>query len=71
MNFFNETGQEIQEGDVLYISGAYTSFYKENLLIYQGACSIVRRVGRWYHKFNIENNISLRRPNGSQEVGVK
>ena len=60
MNFFNETGQMIQDGDLLYISGAYTSFYKENLLIYQGSCGIVRRVGRWYGRFNLDNNISIR-----------
>jgi ssDNA-binding replication factor A large subunit len=58
MNFFNEAGQEIQEGDVLYVSGAYTSLYKDNLLIYQGSGSIVRRTGRWYLKFSLANNIS-------------
>ena len=69
MNFFNETGRELAEGDILYISGAYTSLYKESLLIYQGSCSIVRRVGRWYAKFNLGNNISLAQFVGAGEQG--
>ena len=68
MNFFNETGQMIELGDCLYISGAYTSFYKESLLIYEGSSSIIRRIGRWYCRFNLANNISLvRHPGASQQ----
>jgi ssDNA-binding replication factor A large subunit len=63
MNFFNETGRSLEEGDILYMSGAYTSYYKEMLLIYQGSMSLIRRVGRWYMKFNLANNISLRSVN--------
>lgn len=60
MNFFNETGRMVEEGDILYMTGVYTSFYKEMLILYQGSCSIVRRVGRWLMKFNLSNNISVK-----------
>jgi hypothetical protein len=28
MNFFNENGRNIEEGDILYASGVYTTFFK-------------------------------------------
>jgi hypothetical protein len=60
MNFFNEVGRILEEGDMLYVNGVYTSFYKDMLIIYQGSCSIIRRIGRWYMKFNLTNNISTK-----------
>jgi hypothetical protein len=60
MNFFNETGRSVEEGDVLYMTGVYSSFYKDLLILYQGSCSIIRRVGRWLMKFSLANNVSVK-----------
>lgn len=62
MNFFNETGRMVEEGDILYMTGVYSSYYKEMLILYQGSCSIIRRIGRWLMKFNLNNNVSLKSP---------
>jgi hypothetical protein len=35
------------------------------LIIYQGSCSIIRRIGKWYMKFNLSNNISIKASNPS------
>lgn len=59
MNFFNETGRTLEEGDIVYANGVYSSYYKDTLVIYQGTCSIIRRLGRWFLKFNLTNNVSL------------
>ena len=59
MNFFNETGRALEEGDIVYANGVYSSYYKDTLVIYQGTCSIIRRLGRWFLKFNLTNNVSL------------
>ncbi len=48
INLFNEIGRQVEEGDILYLSGIYTSHFKEALLIYQGTSSIIRRIGKWY-----------------------
>lgn len=60
MNFFNETGRMLEEGDMLYMTGVYSSYYKDMLVLYQGSCSIIRRIGRWFMKFNLTNNISVK-----------
>jgi hypothetical protein len=62
MNFFNETGRMLEEGDMLYVSGVYSSYYKDMLILYQGSCSIIRRIGRWFMKFNLTNNVSVKPP---------
>jgi hypothetical protein len=59
MNFFNETGVMVQEGDIVYASGVYASHYKEMLLLYQGSMSIIKRVGRYFFRFNVSRNMSL------------
>ena len=33
-NFFDEIGDKIQEGDILYITGAYASLFKHHLVLY-------------------------------------
>lgn len=69
MNFFNDVGKTLEEGDILYVNGVYSSFYKEMLIVYQGSCSIIRRIGRWYMKFNLTNNISTKHPSNQQNSG--
>lgn len=69
MNFFNDVGKTLEEGDILYVNGVYSSFYKEMLIIYQGSCSIIRRIGKWYMKFNLINNISTKPTLNQQNLG--
>ncbi len=69
MNFFNDVGKTLEEGDILYVNGVYSSFYKEMLIIYQGSCSIIRRIGKWYMKFNLTNNISTKPTLSQQNSG--
>lgn len=58
MNFYNETGLLIKEGDIMYASGIYASHYREMLLLYQGNLSIIRRIGRNFMNFNVKKNMS-------------
>lgn len=62
MNFFNETGKALQEGDILYMSGVYTTMFKDMLLLYEGSMSIIKRIGRWYMKFDLRQNMSIPPP---------
>lgn len=59
INFFNETGLTVEEGDILYASGVYLSIYKDMLLLYQGSMSIIRRLGKHFFRFNMDRNMSL------------
>lgn len=58
MNFFDQMGSKIKEGDILYMSGVYASKYKQKLLLYQGEHSLIKRVGRYFLKFNLSRNLS-------------
>ena len=58
MNFYNETGKVISEGDILYMSGVYSSKYKEMILLYEGDYSLIKRVGRYFMKFDTSKNLS-------------
>ena len=58
MNFYNETGKVITEGDILYLNGVYASKYKEMVLLYEGDHSIIKRIGRFYMKFDLTRNLS-------------
>ena len=59
MNFFDEFGESLEEGDILYASGIYTSYHKEMLILFQGSQSIIKRIGRWAMKFTTQLNISI------------
>lgn len=59
MNFFNETAGLVEEGDIVYASGIYLSYYRDMLLLYQGGMSIVKRVGRQFFRFQMGRNMSL------------
>ena len=62
MNLSNETARSLTEGDILFVSGAYTSLYKDSLILYEGTFSLVRRVGRKLMRVNLVHNISRRNP---------
>ena len=59
MNFFDEFGESLEEGDILYSNGVYTSFHKNLLIIFQGSQSIIKLIGKWIMKFSTQPNISL------------
>lgn len=59
MNFYNEFGTVVQEGDIMYASGVYASHYRDMLLVYQGSMSIVKRIGRNFMSFSVARNMSL------------
>lgn len=59
MNFFDEFGESLEEGDILYTSGVYSSFHKDMLIIFQGSQSLIKRVGKWTAKFSTHINISM------------
>jgi hypothetical protein len=65
MNFFDEFGESLEEGDILYTSGVYSSYHKDMLIIFQGSQSLVKRVGKWIAKFSTQINISM--PQGKFE----
>ena len=58
MNFYNEFGGMVQEGDIIYASGLYASHYKDMLLLYQGSQSIIRRIDHNFMRFNVSKNMS-------------
>jgi len=34
-NFYGDVGREIKPGDVVFLMGAYTSVYKDKMVLYQ------------------------------------
>ena len=52
INFFNDTGIILEEGDICYINGAYSSFYKDKLVLYEGQ-SMIRKIGKWFMNFSL------------------
>ena len=59
MNFFDIFGESLEEGDILYASGVYTSYHKDMLIIFQGSQSLIKRIGKWTMKFSTQVNISM------------
>lgn len=58
MNIYDELGDLLQPGDILYINGAYTSIYQDQLLLYEGKTGKIHKIGEFFFAFNEKPNIS-------------
>lgn len=52
-NFFDEIGESLVEGDILYINNAYMTLYRELPVLYQGKQCIVLKIGEFFFPFKI------------------
>ena len=58
MNIFDELGDILQVGDILYINGAYTSVFQDQLLLYEGKTGKIHKIGEFFFLFNDKPNMS-------------
>ena len=59
-NFFDNVSQFIKEGDVLYITGAYSTLYNKHIVLYQPKIGygFVTKIGEFFFPFSLKPNIS-------------
>ena len=59
-NFFDEIGDKIQEGDILYITGAYASLFKHHLVLYNAKPGFgqVGKIDEFFMSFSKTPNLS-------------
>ena len=59
-NFFDNVSIFIKEGDILYITGAYSSIFDNRVVLYQPKIGFghVTKIGEFYFSFLLKPNIS-------------
>ena len=49
---------EVNSGDILYINGAYTSLFKNKMILYEGKRGIKMKIGEYFFNFSEQVNYS-------------
>jgi len=59
-NFFDNVSNYIKEGDVLFITGAYSSLYNNHIVLYQPKIGygLVTKINEFFFSFSLKPNIS-------------
>ena len=59
-NFFDNVSNFIKEGDVLFITGAYSSLFDNRIVLYQPKIGYghVTKIGEFFFTFSLQPNIS-------------
>jgi len=52
-------GEVLSPGDVIYITGAYCTLFKDQMILYEGKQSILLKIGEYFFDFSREPNFSL------------
>ena len=60
-NFFDEVGEKLNEGDVIFLKNAYASVFKNNLILYANKPGYgqVVKVGEYFMIYNEQPNLSI------------
>ena len=58
--FFEEVSENIKDGDVLYLTGAYCSLHKKHIVLYQArqGYGYVYKINEFFFPFSLKPNIS-------------
>ena len=64
-NFFDNVSEYIKDGDVLYITGAYSSLFNGQIILYQpkNGYGFVKKIYEFFFLFSLEPNISKKEIN--------
>ena len=59
-NFFDNVSDFIKEGDILFITGAYSSLFEDHIVLYQPKIGHghVTKIGEFFFTFSLKPNIS-------------
>ena len=59
-NFFDNVSNFIKEGDILFITGAYSSLFEDQIVLYQPKIGYghVTKIGEFFFPFSLKPNIS-------------
>ena len=59
-NFFDNVSDYIKDGDVLYITGAYSTLFNNHIILYQPKIGhgFVRKINEFFFLFSLKPNIS-------------
>jgi hypothetical protein len=59
-NFFDETGDKLNEGDIIFLKGSYASIFKNKLILYTGKPGFgqVIKIGEFFMTFSELPNLS-------------
>ncbi len=63
-NFFDNVSEYIKEGDVLYITGAYSTLFNNSIVLYQpkNGYGFVTKINEFFFQFSLKPNISESHP---------
>ena len=59
-NFFDNVSNFIKEGDILYVTGAFSSLFEDHIVLYQPKIGYghVTKTGEFFFTFSLKPNIS-------------
>ena len=59
-NFFDNVSNYIKDGDVLYITGAYSTLFNNHIVLYQpkNGYGFVTKINEFFFSFSLKPNIS-------------
>ncbi len=59
-NFYDEIGDIVQEGDILFLSGAYATIFKQHLILYTAKYGLGRiiKLNEFFMTFSKKPNLS-------------
>lgn len=61
INIYGEPGLNLKEGDIIFLKGAYTSLFKDNMILYTAKPGFGKliKLGEFFMQFNDSLNLSL------------
>ena len=69
-NFYGELGKILKPGDIVYLSGAYTSIFKDHMVLYQSAKGGVYRLRNFFFVFD-PSGPNMSEPTYAMEIDPK
>ena len=57
-DIFEFLGEFLKAGDICYMSGAYTSLFKNEMILYQGKRGNLYKIGEFFLLYNDDVNVS-------------
>jgi hypothetical protein len=64
-NFYGEVGEKLRPGDIVYLMSAFTSVYKDHMVLYQSSKGGAYRLRDFFFVFNNSG------PNMSEPVYIR
>ena len=59
LNMYDQFGEYLQIGDIVYANGVYSTIFKDQQILYQGKFGLMLRLGEFFFEYQEQPNVSL------------